>query len=179
MFRSDFFKLDASSQKRLFSLFRQKMYPHVYFILHDHALTEDAIQEAFLKAVRRGPKTRENSNMTAWLKKIARNAAYDIGRKNKKYRQLSDLESVLMNETAVSQDDVQKEVEEDVRNGILYQTIRDLKPDYRIVIYLHYLEGLSYAEIADELGISEQVLAQRLVRARKKLARLFKRKWGE
>ena len=181
LFRSDFYKLDLMSQKQLFIQFRKLIYPHVYFILNDHAMVEDVIQEAFMKAIIKGPKTHEGSNMTAWLKKIARNTAFDFYKKNKKFRQVSEVHDVIKNESAVAQEmsNVQESVETDIRNGILYSTIKDLKPGYRMIIYLHYIEGLPYSEICKELDISEQVLAQRMARARKKLAKLFKRKWGE
>ena len=48
-----------------------------------------------------------------------------------------------------------------------------------MVIYLHYIMELSYGEISWEIDVSEQVLAQRLARARLKLATGFLEKWGD
>ncbi|MNP87263.1 RNA polymerase sigma factor [compost metagenome] len=55
----------------------------------------------------------------------------------------------------------------------------ELKYEYRLVLFLYYIAGLSYAEIARETGITEQILTQRLARARKKLAVHFSGKWGD
>ncbi|MFD2332629.1 RNA polymerase sigma factor [Cohnella sp. GCM10020058] len=63
------------------------------------------------------------------------------------------------------------------RNQLLYQTLDELKTDYRIVLYHFYLEGKSYQEICRELNITESILTQRLARARKKLLQLFSKKW--
>lgn len=49
-----------------------------------------------------------------------------------------------------------------------------LKPDYRIVITLFYIEGLSYKELSALLQISEQAVSQRLARARKNCFNNFK-----
>ena len=148
----------------------------------DHALTEDVIQEAFFKAVQSGPATRPDSNMTAWLRKLSRNTAYDMLRKNKKYRHTMSVDSVILDEhleyPELPSVTVEEIVEKMIRDETLLKAVQDLKFDYRIVLFLHYIMELTYAEISVELGISEQVLTQRLARARKKLASHFVTKWG-
>jgi RNA polymerase sigma-70 factor (ECF subfamily) len=182
LLRGNIHGLDGVAQRRLFMTFRQCVYRDIFYLLGDHALTEDVIQEAFLKAVQKGPNTRPDSNMTAWLRKISRNTAYDFLRKNKKNRQMIDLDLVnhmehteTLEQSAASVEDI---VENMIRNELLLEAIRNLKPDYRIVLLLHYMIGMTYSEIVQELEISEQVLTQRLARARKKLALCFIEKWG-
>ncbi|WNQ10091.1 RNA polymerase sigma factor [Paenibacillus aurantius] len=182
LFRVNIHSLNHEAQRRLFLAYRQWVYRDIYFLLNDHALTEDCIQETFMKAVRSGPKTRSDSRMGAWLKKLARNGAYDFLRKLKKYRQMSGLDDVIDKEEAfysLPVEKVEDMVERMQRNEILHATIQELKPDYRVVLFLHYIAELSYSEISAELGITEQVLTQRLARARKKLAGHFIRKWGD
>lgn len=175
--------LDAVTQREVFLAFRQLVYQDIYFLLHDHALSEDVIQEAFMKAVTRAPKTRENSNMKAWLRQVARNTAYDMLRKNKRFRHVLTLSSVTGSEEAdglfVSREDVEDIVERMLRDETLHEAIGELKLEYRVVLLLYYIAGLSYAEIVQETGLSEQVLTQRLARARKKLASQFSGKWGD
>ncbi|WP_270166400.1 sigma-70 family RNA polymerase sigma factor [Paenibacillus sp. SYP-B4298] len=74
---------------------------------------------------------------------------------------------------------VESEVENSIRNQILYGAIMELKVEYRTLLQKYYLEEKSYKEISIELGISGQIIAQRLARARKKLWGQFSRKWGE
>lgn len=183
LLRQGFRSLEADTQREVFHAFRQLVYQDIYFLLHDHALTEDVIQEAFLKAVSKAPKTRENSNMKAWVRQVARNTAYDMLRKNKRFRHVQPLSSVSDNEEAdgifVSQEDVEEIVVRMLRDQTLHEAIRELKLEYRVVLLLYYIAGLSYAEIVQETGISEQVLTQRLARARKKLASQFSGKWGD
>lgn len=49
----------------------------------------------------------------------------------------------------------------------------DLEPDYRLVLNLKYMEGLSYEEIAQRLGVSKTVVRGRLYRAHKYLRKLL------
>lgn len=183
LFRSHFYGLDADTQKKLFLSFRELVYRDVLFLLNDPGLAEDAIQNAFMKIIEHGPKTRTDSNMSAWLRTVARNSALDLIRKNKKYRQMFDLERVNTNEelscAAAVEMAIDERVERAIRDEALHQAIGELSTDHRTVILLHYIMEKPYQEIVRELGITEQVLTQRLARARKKLAQLFRLKWSD
>lgn len=74
---------------------------------------------------------------------------------------------------------IDNEIENKIRDEVLHQVIAELKPDYRLIIKMFYIEELSSKEIAATLHISEQAVSQKLVRARKKLLEQFKRKWDE
>lgn len=183
LLKCNIYTLDAATQKRVFISFRQLVYRDIYFLLHDHGLTEDVIQEAFMKAADKAYQIRDDSNLKAWLRKVARNTAYDMLRKNKKFRQAIQTSNVMMNEDmdqeAISPFNLEETVEGIVRNETLHEALKELKYEYRLVLFLYYIAGLSYAEIAQETGITEQVLTQRMARARKKLAAHFSDKWGD
>ncbi|MCL6460109.1 MAG: RNA polymerase sigma factor, partial [Gorillibacterium sp.] len=94
LLRTDIYALDYEKQRRLFQSFRTCVYRDLYFLLGEHALAEDVLQESFMKAIKNGPKLRHDSNLTAWSRQVGRNTAYDFMRKNKKYRQMVDIEDV-------------------------------------------------------------------------------------
>lgn len=184
VFRSNVRNLDDATQRNLYYALHQLIYSNLFFLLNDHNLVEDAINEVFIKAMKHGPKTREDSNIKAWLKQVARNTAYDILRKNKKCRQFTDIETVIDNEENELQlisimDSVEKIVEDISRNQSLVECLKQLKWEYRIVLYLKYIEDLPSKEIARLLGIKEPLMSKRLKRAKAKLAELFLNKWGE
>lgn len=156
------------------------MYRTVFFITADPNLTEDAVQEAFIKAIEKGPRTRKNSNMKAWIKQVSRNAAFDMIRKNKKYRHVSDVESVMIyDDSALTVPDISTKVVTKMLHENVTEWLHELTVEHRIVLTLHYIEEMSYKEIVEELGITEHALAKRLERARKKLAELYVKRWGE
>ncbi len=70
-------------------------------------------------------------------------------------------------------------VEVKLRNELLLQTLNELKPEYRTILTLYYIEEKNYKEISQELQLSEQVIAQRLARARKKLYQKFLGQWND
>lgn len=177
--RSNFHHLDNSSQELIYHSFRDLIYRDIYFLFRDHALAEDVVQESFIKIVDQSPKLRKTTNMKAWIKKVARNTAYDYLKKNKKYRYVSDLQLVKESEFVVPsiQVTIPEQVEEQVRDEMLHEALNQLNIKYRNVLFLFYVEEKSYREIAEELQVSEQALGQTLTRARKKLLHYFSRKW--
>ncbi|KOP64685.1 RNA polymerase subunit sigma-24 [Bacillus sp. FJAT-18019] len=177
--RSNFHHLDNSSQELIYQSFRELIYRDIYFLFRDHALAEDVVQESFLKVIVKAPKLKTTANMRAWVKKVARNTAYDYLKKNKKYRHVSDLQLVKDNEMFCPVVDytVADQVEEQIRDELLHEALNRLNIKYRNVLFLFYIEEKSYREIAQELQISEQALGQLLTRARKKLFEYFSRKW--
>lgn len=183
LFRHDIKTLDYQTQRQLFTQFYDLIYRDIFFMLNDHPLTEDVIQISFMKALESGPKTRDLSNMKGWLRTVARNSAIDLIRKNKNHRQQLDLDSVYINKelafTAEPSSDVAEDVISMLESETLYEVLAEINEDYRVVLICHYIYGMSYKEIQKELGITRQVLASRLSRARKKLHAMFTLKWGE
>mgnify|MGYP001191703798 CR=1 FL=1 len=172
-----FDQFDRDMQAHIYQSFRKLVYRDLFFITQDHALTEDAIQEAFLKLVAKASSRRHDGNPAGWARKVARNTALDMMRRNKKYRHQMNLASVERLEAASQEENVASIVEHRIRVDLLHQAIRELNPEYRMLLLMHYVEGKSYRDIAEELRLSVQAVAQRLLRARKKLLQHFSRKW--
>ena len=178
-FHNNFHLPDNSSQELIYHSFRELIYHDVYLLFRDHTLAEDVVQESFLKAVEKVPTLKNMSNIKAWLKKVARNTAYDCFKKNKKYRHASELQFVIEESEFFQTEEpaVADQVEQKIRDEMLHEALNQLNERYRHVLLLFYIEEKSYREIAEELKISEQALAQILARARKKLLYNFSRKW--
>ncbi|MCE5171864.1 sigma-70 family RNA polymerase sigma factor [Paenibacillus profundus] len=173
---------DTDAQELVYHSFRELVYRDIYKLLRDHGLTEDVIQESFIKAIAKGPEVRHAPVMRTWIRRVARNTALDVIRKNRKHRQMITTEffhnpaiSILLPDTEPS---IANLVEDKFRDNLLYQSIRELQSDYQMLLLLHYFEEKSYKEMSQELHLSEQVISQRLARARKKLRQQFMRKWS-
>ncbi|MBD3232831.1 MAG: sigma-70 family RNA polymerase sigma factor [candidate division Zixibacteria bacterium] len=139
---------------------------------------EDLVQETFFKAYRFWDSFEKGSNCRAWLFKILTNlfiTAYHKKSKEKQQfayddvdshylynqfentdykQQLEDPEQMLFNQ--LLDDDVKKAIEE-------------LPEDFRMVVVLSFVEGFSYQEIADIVGIQLGTVKSRLHRGRKLL----------
>ncbi|GAA0363844.1 RNA polymerase sigma factor [Bacillus horti] len=173
--RTNFYELDHNAQKITYNEYRKLVYRDIYFLYRNHELAEDIVQETFFKVVDKAPKAK--SIHKAWIIRIARNYAYDLFKKNKKYHHVPEPQVINDKKAPFLLPTVADQVEDHIRNEILHEALQALKPVYRQVLFMYYIEEKSYNEIAQKLGTSEQALAQMLVRARKKLYHYFSKRW--
>lgn len=162
--------LDAFNQ--LVLTYQDIAYHHVYALLGDPALSEDAAQEGFIKAFQNIGGFRGGS-FRAWLLKIVTNAAYDILRRSRRHptqplfpedEEGEEIESPSwMADPAQS---VQATVEQNEESKRLYQILDELPPLHRSVITLIDLYDLDYEEAARVLKIPLGTVKSRLARAR-------------
>lgn len=138
-------------------------------MLGDFDLAEEAVQEAFLVALERWPADGVPENPGAWITLTARNKAIDRVRRDRQLaekreilQRLADLEAVnAVNETSAIPDD---------RLRLMFTCCHPaLATEAQVALTLRTLGGLSTPEIARAFLVPEPTLAQRLVRAKKKI----------
>jgi RNA polymerase sigma-70 factor (ECF subfamily) len=144
-------------------------------VLGDFDLAEEAVQDAFAKALEVWPVDGMPRNPGAWITTTARNAAIDRIRRR---RRLAEKTEVLRREAEVEAsigERVSTGEEGDVdaiddRLRLIFTCCHPaLAPDARVALTLRTLGGLSTPEIARAFLVPEATLAQRLVRAKKKI----------
>jgi RNA polymerase sigma-70 factor, ECF subfamily len=145
-------------------------------VLRDFDAAEEAVQEAFVAALERWPRDGLPANPGAWITQVARNKAIDRVRRE---RNLRDKEAVLERLEALRPPvagpaealAAQDEIEDDRLRLIFTACHPALAPEARVALTLRTLGGLSTAEIARAFLVAEPTMAQRLVRAKAKIAR--------
>jgi RNA polymerase sigma factor (sigma-70 family) len=147
------------------------------FILRMMDCREDALeltQETFIKALRALPFWRPDALFRTWLLSIARNTAMDSLRRRKRAKHLpiDECEDIVDDRASP---DSQLEAVEQCR--LLESALRRLSDEYREILLLREVEGLSYSQIADTLGICEGTVKSRIARARAVMLQELKRKW--
>ena len=137
------------------------------YLLRDEHEAEDAVQEAFVRAIRHFDGFR-GSDGRAWLLSIVRNACFTIYR-----RRRSGGDLVEFDEEIHSPERGASEPESDLANTIAADSVREglsqLAVEFREVLVLRELEGLSYKEIAQVAGVPIGTVMSRLARGRKQL----------
>ncbi|MEY2524467.1 MAG: polymerase sigma-70 factor, subfamily [Ilumatobacteraceae bacterium] len=129
----------------------------------DWTLAEDATQDAFATAFERWPKDGIPDKPAAWLTTTARHRAIDRLRSAKAER--SRLDELTMNADPSESNDI-----EDDRLLLIFTCCHPALPlAARVALTLRTVAGLSVAEIARAFLVSETTMAQRLVRARRKI----------
>ncbi|MES1248178.1 MAG: sigma-70 family RNA polymerase sigma factor [Actinomycetota bacterium] len=131
-------------------------------VLGDLDLAEDAVQDAFVRAMERWPRDGVPDNPAAWIVATARNRAIDRIRRE---RTLQDKIRLLEELPAAPED-----VVPDERLGLIFACCHPaLAADAQVALTLSLVGGLTTPEIARAFLVPEPTLAQRLVRAKRKI----------
>lgn len=139
---------------------------------------EDLVQDACLKAYRYYDRFEEGSNLRAWLFKIQTNLFINRYRKQSKapthldYDDLAEyqLYGQMVESGLVTQGrSPEKDLFDRVLGTDITKAIDDLPDDFRIVVVMAFVEGLSYEEIATALDLPMGTVKSRLFRGRKLL----------
>ncbi|HPR63512.1 MAG TPA: sigma-70 family RNA polymerase sigma factor [Thermoanaerobaculia bacterium] len=132
---------------------------------------QDLVQETSLRAFRYRHRFQDGTNFKAWLFTILRNTFINEYRRRRRIPDLVDLEDV---KDFLSSGDTP---EERALHGTLpdsvHQAFLTLPEDYRFVVILADLEGLTYREIAGILGVPMGTVMSRLYRGRKMLEQVL------
>jgi len=138
------------------------------WLMRNEQDAEDVVQESFLRAFRFFDSFR-GGNARAWLLRIVRNTSYtwlDQGRK----MQGTEFDDELFGPDTNTVDPEEALLRSD-RGRLLRQALEKLAMDYREVLILREIEGMSYKEISDVIGAPVGTVMSRLSRARDGLRR--------
>lgn len=133
-------------------------------MLRREADCADAVQEALTRAWQKRNSLHSPEKFKPWLIRILINTCNDILRQQQKHPLLAKEEAIR--EEAEPEDPLS-----------VREAVECLKPEWRIVILLHYMEGCSVHEIAQMLHLPEGTVKSRLMYARKRLCMLMKEDW--
>ena len=136
-------------------------------VLGDIQLAEDAVQDAFTTALERWPRDGSPSNPGAWIVTTARNRAVDRLRREQTFARKAELLARL-EALAADEDDVSP-IPDD-RLALVFTCCHPaLAAESRVALTLREVAGLTTAEIAHAFLVAEPAMAQRLVRAKRKI----------
>jgi RNA polymerase sigma-70 factor (ECF subfamily) len=136
-------------------------------VLGDLELAEDAVQDAFTTALERWPRDGMPRTPGAWIVTTARNRAIDRLRREKVFQQKAELIGRLQ-ELPAEEDDVSAIPDE--RLALVFTCCHPaLAAESRVALTLREVGGLTTTEIAHAFLVAEPAMAQRLVRAKRKI----------
>ena len=130
----------------------------------------DVVQEACLRALRYfgGFRGTEPGDGRAWLLAIVRNTAHTWLRRHRAEAGATEFDETLHSE-AIDEEHPESDLSRTALRESLAESLRRLAPEFREVIVLRELEGLSYKEISSVVGVPVGTVMSRLSRARKRL----------
>jgi RNA polymerase sigma-70 factor (ECF subfamily) len=147
---------------------QRRVYGVALRIVRSHAVADDVVQDAFLRAWQSLDRFELGRPFGPWVCRIAANLALNhvrspVAREDPLPEGHGETRSVQGNPLdAVLDGEAQ---------GLLQEALETLPPEQRAVFVLRAVEEMSYAEIAEALELSPGTVMSRLFRAREKLAR--------
>ncbi|QGQ18965.1 sigma-70 family RNA polymerase sigma factor [Cellulomonas sp. JZ18] len=139
-------------------------------VFGDVALAEDAVQDAFVRAMETWPRDGVPANPAGWIVATARNRAVDVVRRETRGRQLTEEQArdPLRQDRVEPVDEGEAEgVVDDDRLRLVFTCCHpSLRPEHQVALTLRLIAGLTPGEIARAFLVSEATMAKRLTRAR-------------
>lgn len=169
---------DRGAFHAIVELYAPDLYRVARCYAKNNADAEDVVQEVFLAAYRGIAKYDGRSCLRTWLSKIAMKRAVSAWRKNRRHQAAVSLELEHDHDTS----SVGRHTQSAVGSAVaavdqkldLSVVLKTLAPEYREIFVLREVQGLSYAEIAETLGIPPGTVDSRLHRARGELRKKLK-----
>jgi len=152
--------------------FEQCVLPHLdaaynlaRWLTHNEQDAEDVVQESYLRAFKFFDGF-HSSDSRPWLLAIIRNTYYTLIQQ----KRVHDVSTPFDEEIhGLESQNPEGLVLQNIENQLLREAIKELPVEFREVIVLRELEGLSYKEIADIAAVPLGTVMSRLARARKRL----------
>jgi RNA polymerase sigma-70 factor (ECF subfamily) len=158
---------DASAFEDIVRLYQRRVYGVALRIVRAHDVADDVTQEAFLRAWRSLDRFELGRPFGPWVCRIAANLAVNHVRSPRAREEaLPDAHA----ETSSREPGPLGALLDAEGNRVLQAALAELPKEQRAVLVLRAVEELSYAEIAEALGISAGTVMSRLFRARERLA---------
>lgn len=150
---------ESAALRELYDASYDRLVLQLFAVCGDVSDAEDAVQEAFVKAIRQGQAFTGVLNPEAWLRTVALNQVRNSWRHAKVVRRFAATVPGRQSGVELSPDHV-----------AVVAALAQLDVDQRVAVVLRYLADRSVAEIARELGVPEGTVKSRLSRARTRLA---------
>ena len=132
----------------------------------------DMAQDILVKVWRSLPSFKGDSSFSTWLYRIAVNTCLDELRRRKKARQTS-MEALAESGWEPSDPEAERLLDRALNRELIHKALNELQEDFRAVIVLRDVDGLSYEEIAEVLECPVGTVRSRLNRARRLLAKIL------
>lgn len=143
----------------------ERIYRAARAILRDDREAEDVMQEAYVNAYAHLAQFDRRAKFSTWLTKIAVYEALARARRRGRYQQIDDHSPETFMPLTPSPDPERQAFGREL-GALIESAVDKLGDGYREVFMLRQVDGLSTAETAEVLGLSEDVVKTRLTRAR-------------
>jgi RNA polymerase sigma-70 factor (ECF subfamily) len=141
---------DSDAYSQVYDLYAERIYRFIFFKVNKKEEAQDLTSEVFLKVWQYIIDGKQIKNLNAFFYQVARNLVIDYYRKSsQKDIPIDEPGNIAQERFAI---DHLEKIEDKIQFEKIEIKLTELKDEYREVIILRYIEGLSMIEIADIIG---------------------------
>lgn len=155
----------------IYEHFSVQIHRYVFRLVGNQELADDITQETFLRAFQNIRKIALDSNVSAWLYRIASNACFDTLRRRKLITWMPILEESDKSNEFTEEDFTPQLVE----SQLVRRALLEMPPGLAVCLVLRSVEGFSCEEIAEILKVPKGTVFSRLARARESFVQVYSR----
>ncbi|MGM1050288.1 MAG: RNA polymerase sigma factor [Bacillota bacterium] len=149
---------DKQAFREIIIQFERQMYTYCYYILKNHAETEDAVQEIFIRAYENIHQYSRQVSFSAWLYKMAYHHLINMKKKQSRWLKLVEHYKEQQPVLQISQ-----------HESVVSELLTYLTAEERHILLLKAVEQYTFDEISEIMGIKSATLRKRYERLRRKL----------
>ena len=156
--------------EQIYSLYSRRLFARLLKLVKSESQAEEILQDVFLKIWENRRSIDPEKSFRSFLFKIAENKVYDFFRKVTRDK---NMESQLISLSTANHTIIESFMSGDENLTILQKAIEDLPPQRQQVFRLCKLEGKSYKEVSELLGISVSTISDHIVKGTKSIRDYF------
>ena len=153
---------DEDAFKEIYLLYSKRIYGNFLKLVKSESIAQELLQDVFMKIWDKKYEIDPEKSFRSFLFCIAENLAYDFFRK-------ASRDKILQKKLIAAAIDQYTHVEESMfekeKSFLLYEAIKTLPPQRKLVFELCKLEGKSYDEVSRLLAISQSTISDHIVKA--------------
>lgn len=163
---------DGAAFERIYLLYERKIYSHIYRMMGNPDDASDLTQTTFIKAYENLAKTAPDSNVGAWLYRIASNTCYDQLRRKKRvqWQPWEDAKHDHLLHGSVAENPERGTLRREAEDAV-QQVLNRMSPQNRQALLLRE-DGMGLDDIGLVLGKSRSAMKSLLFRAREEFRKI-------
>lgn len=157
---------DKSAFEQIYRLYSNRLFGNLLKLLQSETEAQEILQEVFLKIWQNRALIDPEKSFRSYLFKIAENKVFDFFRKAAMQKRV---QNQLLQHSDIDTTLVDKMVSDKENEALLAKAIDHLPPQRKQVFVMVKLQGKTYKEVSDELGISASTISDHIVKATKSI----------
>lgn len=149
---------DKQAYRKILDQYERPMYTYCYYILKNHAETEDAVQEIFIRAFDNLHQYKRQASFSAWLYKVAYHHLVNVKKKKSRWFRMIEECKKLESEQQISQHET-----------LISELLTYLTAEERHILLLKAVEQYTFEEISEIMGLKSATIRKKYERLRAKL----------